>query len=1115
LVDENPGAINGNHSGNPQWYKDAVIYQLHVKSFLDTSGDGVGDFNGLTEKLDYLESLGITAIWLLPFYPSPQKDDGYDISDYFDINPAYGAMKDFNNFLREAHGRGMKVITELVLNHTSDRHEWFKRSRAAKPGSYWRDFYVWSDTNDRYKDARVIFKDFETSNWAWDPEAKAYYWHRFYFHQPDLNYENSEVHKMMLKVIDYWMELGVDGLRLDAAPYLYEQEGTDCENLPQTFEFLRKLRRHVDANFKDRMLLAEANQWLEDTSAYFGDGDICHMAFHFPLMPRMFMALRREDRFPVVDILEQTPKIPESAQWAIFLRNHDELTLEMVTEEERDFMLRTYAHDPAARINSGIRRRLAPLLQNSRRGIELMNVLLFSLPGTPVVYYGDEIGMGDNHFLGDRNGVRTPMQWSSDMNGGFSRATPQRLYLPVIIDPEYHYETVNVENEERSAASLLWWTRRLIATRRRYAAFSRGTLELVQSDNANVLTFIRRLEGEIILVAVNLSRFFQVVSMDLRAYAGYTPKDAFGVSRLPRITEAPYVLTMGFHDCFWLILQREKSADLLSTTYQLPVFSVKTSDWPEVLKELYEDLLKTEAFIPYLRQRTTAGLRCALINEIKIIDSIPVENLPFRAMIFFIEVRLITGEPDIVVLPLSAAPEDEVNRVIGNDKGLVMALLSGGVSGLVYDCAYHPSFEEALLRCISARNKLNGKAGAITGRASAQFRAAAKAGGDSQPNRALVKAGSHVTYFSYGAKMFFRLFRRIEEGVNPDVELHKKLSPNEDWQDGLPEFYGAINYRNRDGSVYEIGILTSFVRNTGSVWSLAVDEAVRFLEEVLTSRSKERTAPSSPARLFRIDGESKAEAETKAGPFAKTAAALSRAAARMHRALAALKEPDCAPEVFTELYQRSLYQSMRGLTRQTANSLRHFREPLSEEERTLLNRILENETGIIDAFAGIYAAKISGCRFRIHGNFHLGRIFIADTGLVVRDFEGDPFMVFSERRLKRSPLRDVASMVNSIHRAALYALQKQVLVQKKERHFLEPWADPWSAAMSNLFISGYLKEMESSCLLPDTSAETMLLLKLFLIERAIREIDSRLRESQKGVFIPLAALDKYLSHSES
>src|SRR2546421_3454976 len=485
---------------NPLWYKDAIIYELHVRAFHDSVGDGMGDFRGLTQKLDYLQDLGVTALWLLPFYPSPLRDDGYDIADYTEVNPDYGTLDSFKEFLAAAHRRGLRVITELVLNHTSDQHAWFQRARRARPGSPARNFYVWSDTTDQYKDARIIFKDFETSNWTWDPVANQYFWHRFYHHQPDLNFESPDVRRSLMAVVNFWFGMGVDGMRLDAVPYLYEREGTHCENLPETHQFLKHLRKQIEQRFRNRMLLAEANQWPEDAIAYFGDADECHMAFHFPVMPRMFMALRMEDPFPILDILPQTPPIPENCQWAMFLRNHDELTLEMVTDEERDYMYRAYATDPQARINLGIRRRLAPLLGNDRRKIELMLGLLCSLPGTPVLYYGDEIGMGDNFYLGDRNGVRTPMQWSADRNAGFSRANPQKLYLPAIIDPQYHYEQVNVDAQQSNPHSLLWWMKRLIAQRKRYRAFGRGTMEFVHTENRKILAFVRRYEEETILV---------------------------------------------------------------------------------------------------------------------------------------------------------------------------------------------------------------------------------------------------------------------------------------------------------------------------------------------------------------------------------------------------------------------------------------------------------------------------------------------------------------------------------------------------------------------------------------------------------------------------------------
>jgi maltose alpha-D-glucosyltransferase/alpha-amylase len=539
---------------NPRWYKDAVIYELHVRAFSDSDGDGVGDFAGLTRKLDYLQDLGVTALWLLPFYPSPLRDDGYDIADYGDVHPSYGALRDVEVLLREAHRRGLRVITELVLNHTSDQHAWFQRARRAKAGSAWRNFYVWSDDAKRYPEARIIFKDFETSNWTWDPVANAYYWHRFYSHQPDLNFDNPAVRRAMLQVVDFWLKLGVDGLRLDAVPYLYERDGTNCENLPETHGFLRALRRHVEEHFEDRMLLAEANQWPEDAVAYFGAGDECHMAFHFPLMPRLFMATHMEDRFPVIDILAQTPAVPESCQWAVFLRNHDELTLEMVTDEERDYMYRVFAHDPQARINLGIRRRLAPLLGNHRRRIELLNGLLLSLPGTPVIYYGDEIGMGDNIYLGDRNGVRTPMQWTSGRNAGFSLASPQRLYLPVVVEAEYHPEAVSVEQQQRNTHSLLWWMKRLIGLRKRFKAFGRGTLEVLYPENRKVLAFVRRFEEERLLVVANLSRFVQYAELDLAAFRGAVPVEVFGGTEFPAVGDRPYFVTLAPHAFFWFAL---------------------------------------------------------------------------------------------------------------------------------------------------------------------------------------------------------------------------------------------------------------------------------------------------------------------------------------------------------------------------------------------------------------------------------------------------------------------------------------------------------------------------------------------------------------------------------
>ena len=538
---------------DPLWYKDAVIYQLHVKAFADSSGDGIGDFIGLTGKLDYIASLGVTAIWLMPFYPSPLRDDGYDIADYTNVHPAYGDRRDFRAFVRAAHKRGLRVITELVINHTSDQHPWFVESRASatNPRSDW---YVWSTDDRKFADARIIFTDTEASNWAWDNGRQEYFWHRFFSHQPDLNYDNPAVLRAVLRVMRFWLEMGVDGLRLDAVPYLIEREGTNCENLPETHTVLKKLRAAMDEKHPGRMLVAEANQWPEDVRPYFGDGDECNMAFHFPLMPRIWIALRREDRTPIVDIMERTPEIPSTAQWALFLRNHDELTLEMVTDAERDYMWTEYAADRRARINQGIRRRLAPLVENSRRRIELLNALLLSMPGTPVIYYGDEIGMGDNLYLGDRNGVRTPMQWTPDRNAGFSTADAAALYSPVIVDPVYGYQAVNVEAQERIPGSLLHWMRRILRVRHEFPAFGRGSLRFLAPENMRVLAYLRQHEGVTILCVVNLSRFAQYVELDLRAFDGMVPVEMIGHVRFPPIGELPYLLTFAPHGFYWFLL---------------------------------------------------------------------------------------------------------------------------------------------------------------------------------------------------------------------------------------------------------------------------------------------------------------------------------------------------------------------------------------------------------------------------------------------------------------------------------------------------------------------------------------------------------------------------------
>src|SRR5436305_3024741 len=697
-------------SVDPLWYKDAIIYELHVKTFCDSDGDGMGDFRGLIEKLDYLQELGVTAIWLLPFYPSPLRDDGYDIADYFDVNPSFGTLDDFRALLDAAHQRNLRVITEVVINHPSDQNPWFQKSRravaaakaAANDRSYsddlaYKDFYVWSETPEKYKDARIIFKDFETSNWAWDPVAKAYYWHRFYSHQPDLNFDNPAVHDAVEKVCDFWLALGVDGLRLDAIPYLYERENTSCENLPETHQYLRKLRAHIEAKFPNRILLSEANQWPEDAAAYFGKGDESHMSFHFPLMPRMFMSLQMEDRFPIIDILEQTPSIPEQCQWAMFLRNHDELTLEMVTDEERDYMYRVYATDPHARINLGIRRRLAPLLANSRRKIELLNTLLFSMPGTPIFYYGDEIGMGDNFYLGDRNGCRTPMQWSPDRNAGFSRANPQQLYLPVTIDPEYHYEAVNVENQQKNLSSLLWWMRRVIAMRKNFKAFSRGSLEFLFPDNAKVLAFLRRWENEAIVVVVNLSRFSQFAELDLSKFAGSIPLEIIGRSHFPTIKKSAYVLTFGPHSHYWFTLQPQTERRRLEKKHVVPTLSTL----PE-LQSLLDDgaraRIEGEVLPEYIATCRWFGAKARTLRQMRVLERSAISSEPNAAQFWFVEVSYLDGPTETYALPVKILSDDKARSLAQSAPHAVIARFGDEQGSVLFDAVWDADFREKLFR---------------------------------------------------------------------------------------------------------------------------------------------------------------------------------------------------------------------------------------------------------------------------------------------------------------------------------------------------------------------------------------------------------------------------------
>ncbi len=1098
------------NDSEPLWYKDALIYQLHVKSFCDSTADGMGDFRGLTQKLDYLESLGITAIWLLPFYPSPLKDDGYDIADYYNIHAAYGRLRDFKKFLNEAHRRGIRVIIELVLNHTSDQHEWFLRARTSPPGSAARNVYVWSDTPDRYRDARIIFKDFEKSNWAWDPVAEQYYWHRFYSHQPDLNFENERVHQALFKIIDYWFAMGVDGMRLDAVPYLYEQEGTNCENLPLTYAFLKKLRAHVDATHPNRMLLAEANQWPEDAAAYFGNGDMCHMAFHFPLMPRIFMALQMENSFPILDIMEQTPQIPDTAQWGIFLRNHDELTLEMVTDEERDYMYRYYAQDPVARINLGIRRRLAPLLRNSRRRIEILNILLFSLPGTPIIYYGDEIGMGDNHYLGDRNGVRTPMQWSADRNAGFSTANPQKLYLPVIIDPEYHYESINVENQEKNVSSLLWWMRRVIAMRRKHHSFARGEIEFVHSDNSSVISFIRKYNDEVILVIVNLSRFSQVVSLDLRSYAGYTPIDIFSNNKFPVLKERPYVLTMGFHTYFWLILTKGARDRRRQPAYLPP--NIETGgDWRMLFETPLDSKLETVILPPYLEHRLSTATAPVRIMEIEIADVITMATTIMTSVVLVLHVQYGAGISDTFILPLTIIDSQQHADLIRQFPECVIAHLSGAQPGILFDCSRLDDFHQVLYRCIGGRREMSGRNGVIRGNPSDIFRRKYRKTAYTKSH--IMKAGEKKTSFAHGADYHFKLFHRVEEGINPDVEMLAFIDRNRNPQVSVPDLLGSLEYRKEDATSAVIGILTSFIKNTGSAWGMVIDTTIAFFEEVLANRDTVTVEMAQPLRLLAApDATVPPTVTAMAGILAAVMETLGQKTAYLHGILASDREnPAFIPEPYTMLYQRSLYQSMQSNVKRTFAAMRKINSGTAESDRAYLNELAASEKDIIAVYAQLLKRRLYSMKIRIHGNYHLGHFLVDGREFILKDFEGSANKPMSERRIKRSPLRDVASMIHSIYWGTAYALHRYLKVQQKELSILDPWADTWFAHLSDIFVRAYRETAAPLNLVPIEDGDVRFLLKVMLLDWAMDELSAAIRHRSDDIMLVARAIRYYLS----
>jgi maltose alpha-D-glucosyltransferase/alpha-amylase len=1111
----NINAMNS-YQPEPLWYKDAVIYELHVKTFCDGNNDGIGDFRGLTSRLSHLESLGVTAIWILPFYPSPLRDDGYDIADYTSVNPDYGTIQDFRDFLEEAHRRGMKVITELVVNHTSDQHEWFQRARKAPKGSPERDYYVWNDDDLKYGETRIIFEDFEESNWTWDKEAGQYYWHRFFHHQPDLNFENPAVHKALFDVLDFWLGMGVDGLRLDAVPYLYEEENSNCENLPKTFEFLKKLRAYVDSNYPNRMLLAEANQWPEDSAKYIGE-DMCHMNFHFPLMPRLYMAVAMEDSYPVIDILgprSEMPEIPETCQWASFLRNHDELTLEMVTDEERVFMRGYYAPDPRARINLGIRRRLAPLMSNDRRRIELMNIMLFSMPGTPVLYYGDEIGMGDNYLLNDRDGVRTPMQWNGNINAGFSQASPEKLILPVIIDPQYHYETVNVEVQESNPNSLLWWLRNTIATARRIKAFNRGSIGFLPSGNHKVLMFTRTFGDETILVALNLSANTQSVDADLSTWAGRVPEDLFSGNRFPVVEQSPYRFSLAPYGYFWLRLPGERSATSGGTSCD--TVSLRAANWQELLAGRNLDMLESDLLPGYYRSARWFGGKARNIISVRVLDTVPVagmENTSFAIT----EVRYASGQNERYQIPLTFVPLGQGNP---DDKSFLYHVIGrieiGETEGYLTDAVVDATFRSRLLELISHKESWPGSTGSICAESGIQPEVAG--------NRQLLESNlmgleQSNTSISYGDQLCLKLYRKIDTGIAPEVEVVRALTGESGYRN-IPAYAGSFDYENDLKQRYSLGILQNFVPNEGDGWQLSLGEVRNYFDAVRSRLSQGLVPPALPSLSEMGHDMPDLMRELIGEEYLRMVGKLAERTAGLHIALASVKSDESfAPEPFTWLYQRSVFQGMTDQVKRAVSFLQENLRKVPESASTLVRELLDREQEILALFEplrqdeqGEQCKRMHTVRVRVHGDYHLGQVLSTGDDFVILDFEGEPARSLAERKLRYSVYRDLAGMVRSFDYAAFFELMQNGSQDAPHREALEPWAELWSYYVGQHFIGVYTQHTESITfkiknddfgLIPAEPGQRTLLLRSYLMQKAIYEMTYEMNNRPEWLPIPL------------
>ncbi len=1079
--------VNEKLGQDPLWYKDAIIYQLHIKSFSDSNGDGIGDFKGLTQKLDYIAALGVTAIWVLPFFPSPRRDDGYDIADYTNISPDYGTMDDFREFVAGAHERGMRVIIELVINHTSDQHPWFQRARLAAPGSPERDFYVWSDSDQKFPETRIIFIDTEKSNWTWDAAAGQYYWHRFYSHQPDLNFDNPAVMDELMKAMRFWLDTGIDAFRLDAIPYLVEREGTNNENLDETHAILKQIRAAMDESHPGKMLLAEANQWPEDTRDYFGDGDECHMAFHFPLMPRMYMAIAKEDRFPITDILRQTPDIPDNCQWAIFLRNHDELTLEMVTDEERDYLWNTYASDRRARINLGIRRRLAPLMERDRRRVELMNALLLSMPGTPVLYYGDEIGMGDNIYLGDRDGVRTPMQWSPDRNAGFSNADPARLVLPPIMDPIYGYGALNVEAQNNDAHSLLNWTRRMLALRGRHTAFGRGTIRFLKPANRKILAYLREYEDETILCVVNLSRLPQAVELNMSEFEGRIPVEMTGMSAFPPIGQLTYLLTLQPYGFFWFQLMAEADGPAWRTPPPEQMDDFVTIVIKSNLMELTDDgrnasVLSRDILPSYLARRRWFGAKGEKVRSASLIAATP---MPFADGVTMSEIEVeFDDRSERYFLPLGFAWDDANPPVLAQQLALAR-VRQGRRVGLLTDGFAIESMARATMQALAERSTISGKAGTL------DFL------GSEELDKAAIHADLPIVWLSaeqsnssllIGDLAMVKLIRHVFEGIHPEVEMTRHLT-EVGYTHSAP-LLGEVARTDADGHRYTLIIVQGAIRNQGDAWGWMLDGLRRTTDHLLVSEDEHHAENENPFR-----------------PLGDFTAVVGRRLGELHAALAAPSDnPAFAPLRVDQATANEWRDSVLSQLSTALDIIAQAYEGLDPAGAALADRVLSRRDRIMPAIGKLADAAVGTLMTRIHGDFHLGQILVSEDDAYIIDFEGEPTRDLEERRAKTSPLRDVAGFLRSLSYAAATADSDEQVLVDSAGDTRRAMIDQFSAEAEVRFLEEYYAASAISPQLDMPLEQRSRVLDLFLIGKAAYEIAYEAGNRPKWLPIPLRGL---------